>query len=340
MALLKLPHIGKLENNIFIRTDNPLKEIWEHILLLGDFHFLSKRWENQSTETITTVSTSIKQAHEYFIASKSATLLTRPLLIYYCFICLAKAVLYLTENKPHDLHGLGQPEVSESLLDVSVTLKSKGIFPCLAEYLGYKYKSGQQISIEQFVVNVIELIESYERYYNKSGLVITPKVEVFLDGDINIFFESSLFGNKSSEDFRALLERNTNLFDDFQEVENETGIELNIRNPIPKDRLNIDGAALMKKHFSHSVYPDSRYYLNLHDEDIRVPSTLAYLGIMFTLGSIVRYYPKEIDRFLSDKNTSNIWFIQQLCDCAERVFPNLMLNHYYNTNFIFAASSW
>ena len=135
MVKIKLHYIRKLEEYIFIRTDNPMKEIWERILLLGDYHYLSERWKNQTPETITTVSTNIKQAHEYYLASKNATLLTRPLLIYYCFLNLAKAFLYLMENVPHDFHGLGQTEMSESILVVSIEIKNKGVFSSLAEYL-------------------------------------------------------------------------------------------------------------------------------------------------------------------------------------------------------------
>lgn len=337
--LIKLHYIGKLEKYIFIRTDNPLKEIWEQILLLSDYHFLSKNLENPTTDIITTISTCIKQAHEYYLASKSASLITRPLLIYYCFLSLVKAVLYLSDKKPDNLHGLSQPIMANSLLDVSVKIKSKGIFSSLAEFLGYKSKSDARTSLEQFVTNMVELKGAYRRYYGKSESIISPEVEVFMHGDIKIFFKPSVFGNNSREDFKILLEQTTNLFDDFKEVENETCIELNIRNPIPQGHLDSDGVDLMKKHFSYSIYPDYLYYLNLVQQDRRIPSALAYFGSMFILGSVVRYYPNDIDRFLNDQKTSNAWFIHQLCDNAERVFPNLMLNHLFGNSYKFAAST-
>src|SRR5689334_4245055 len=100
MVKLVLPLMGYPQNYTAHYTENPIQEIWNHLLFFADPSFLKNVWEgeNISTKLISFVSTSLKQAHEYFQASQGVSLTTRPLLLYYSMLNLAKAIITIRKD--------------------------------------------------------------------------------------------------------------------------------------------------------------------------------------------------------------------------------------------------
>jgi hypothetical protein len=333
--------IGKLERCRRVRTDDALGEIWKTFLKLTDFRYLEPRWQGHSNEDLTRVVTYLRQAYEYHLASKGTSLLTRPVLAYYSFLNLAKAVLSLvTDNTPSDYHGLCRHHMDNSLLQVSAQTNN-GVFRDLANTLGSPIGSGLRLNIENLVLNTVELRDSYCDYFQKSPLIIEPMVDIYLNGEIYVTFRPSAFLGLDRIRFLDVLSESTDLFNDFDEQKDESRqemLKLKIKVPIPREEFNARGSDLLARHFMFSVFDSRSYYLNLNKRQNQLHPGAAYFGIMFLLSSIARYGPNYIDQFVNLKEKSVSWFFREICESAERAFPNLLLNALEKSSLKFAAS--
>ena len=107
--------------------------------------------------------------------------------------------------------------------------------------------------------------------------------------------------------------------------------------PIDPAEISSQASELLARHFTFSVFESPSYYLNLNKKEKQLHPGAAYFGIMFLLSSISRYEPKYLDQFVNVKETSVNWFFREVCELAERAFPNLLLNRLYNYNLMFAS---
>ena len=341
---MALKHIGKLERYYRIHSENPLEDIWNDILRLTDFHYLAPRWKDHSEAEMITVVTLLRQAYEYYIASKSTSLLTRPVLSYYSFLNLAKALIFLVNDRPpSEFHGLCRHEMTETLLDVSVA-SNNGVFLELGSVYGAALSSGHRFSLEDFVLNCVELRFPYQEYFSKSPSIVSPYVDVYTDGRIVMTFTFGMLQCNTLEEGLATLNERTALIEDFVVVDaqpSDREIVLQSKTKTPHPNLHTTGSVLMDRHCTTSVLESDEYCININSEEKRLPGALAYFGTMFLLSCIVRYAPMHIDAFVNAKQSSVSWFFRELCERAERAFPNLVLNvlkgfpHKYSPSFSF-----
>jgi hypothetical protein len=242
----KHSYLGILEKYQAIRTDRPLYEIWSRLLQLTDINYLSLGWKDRAAEEYLYVSTSITQAHEYYTAGRTVSLKTKPLLMYYSFLNLTKAILYILEDKkPIEFHGLSKPELGKTILDYS-TKVNDGVFLSLAKYLQSNIKVGDILTLEDFILNAIELTYSYADYFRKPSKVIEPEVEVYSDGDIYLIFKGNIL--KSIPNLLDKLRTNTEILSDFDVIEDDQELKL-------KNKISIDSEKM------GNVLISSWYYL-------------------------------------------------------------------------------
>ena len=323
MIDLRIPE--HLESSRKWQTENPLGEVWRQLLLASDYTYLKSNW-SASDDDLVSVTTYLRQAHEYHLASRAVTLMTSPLLIYYSALNLAKAVINVVNDcRSSDYHGLCKPKMEDSLLDVSVETNN-GVFLELARLAGTTICVGRRLRLEDFLQNMLDVQKYYCEYFERPTQYVWPSVEAFLSGRVEVVFTTDLLRGKSVEDFRALLHERTNLYDDFEEVESEDALKLESRENYEGEERRIAMLDLIQRHFEFSVFPQYHYFINLLSEEDRIPPVAAYFGAMYVLSEIVRYKPNHIHRFLRERETSVEWFIQQLCSVSERVLPNLFFN--------------
>jgi hypothetical protein len=223
-------------------------------------------------------------------------------------------------------------------LEVSAKTNN-GIFLTLAECLKQPLNENLRFSLEDFIINIIELKNDYNDYFQKNSYLIAPQVDVLHDGDVKLILPSQLFLDNTKEQFWELITSRTTLLDDFEEVASEEdSIVLKLSQALPHDKIIEKGSEVMREYFSYSVFEDGNYYLNLYPTEKRMHPILGYFGCMFLLSSIVRYSPAHLDKFVHEKNTSVAWFFRKLCERSERVFPNLLLNMLCSDSFKFASS--
>jgi hypothetical protein len=322
MGLSGLKSLQFLEDAIHHSTENPLAEIWDTFLRLTDIGYLTPRWKGRPEPEYLEVATLLAQAHEYHTASNTVTLNTKPLLIYYSFLNLTKAVLFMAMDKrPSDYHGLCKPSAGQGFLDFSIET-NKGVFLSLADFLGEPVPEKRKIPMRHFISNLIELRHAYADYFQAKPSIYAPHVDVFLSGGIGVSFGAD-FVLKERLMETAVYKR---LLEDFDaEPKDDKGVYLKAKSAAgPLD--------IMKKHFSFSVFADRSYYLNFNEPDILMSQAVGYYGMMYVLATIVRYEPGEIHKYLNDRNTSHRWFLQKACATAQRVYPNLLLNILFGKN--------
>lgn len=326
---LKLNALGDFINKRTFYSDNPINAIWSEILRFSDYKYLSSIWENGTADAFTYVTIAIRQANEYYSASKVVSLNTKPLLLYYSFLNLTKAFLYLrNECKPSDYHGLSNLSENIDINECRVTTNN-GVFLELGKLFDYEIPVKQVFSFEDFCSNAVEIFWDYEQYFKRESNFHVPEVNVFYDGDISIELRKY-----DKENMKDLIQNRTSLLDDFSiTLENDEIIKLKNKKDIDEDNLYVDVPLLLEKHFTHSIYADGRHYLNLSNN--AMPQPMVYFGILFILCSIVRYKPEQLSMMLENKETSIKWFMNKLCETIERAYPNLMLNALFGEKLCF-----
>lgn len=339
-----------------IRSEQPIEAIWGELLKLSDIFYLSHIWTYPNIEDTAYeyVSTSITQAHEYFKASKIASLQTRPLLLYYCFLNLTKATLFIKNNKkPSNYHGLCQcdNDFSGNLLEYKVKTNG-GVFIELAQSVGCSIQSKQEFSVQDFCNNSIEINEHFSSYYKIEPMFILPR-SLYIQSTQKNSYIAPLDYYKAGlsihfdKQYAEIIKANTGILKDFKEYEynEDTLYFTNYFSILHETDDSVAAQELIKKYFDTSVFPNKnnnlhlnfaeafsirytndRYYLNINPKNKRVHNTLTYFGLIFILGDIVRYKPDFVYKLLNDKKESNKWFITKVCDTIERVYPNLLLN--------------
>src|SRR5207248_10223211 len=91
MARLSLPHVGSFQEGHRIVTENPLEEVWSRIARLGITRYVRDSLASTVTATAPPpwddwgpyATIRMRQAVEFWQASRSGSLLTRPLALYY-----------------------------------------------------------------------------------------------------------------------------------------------------------------------------------------------------------------------------------------------------------------
>jgi hypothetical protein len=308
----------RLQDYLSYASEDPQNSIWKELLLYTDYKVLKKIWPGHQEDDYINISTSIIQADEYFKASKSCSIKTRPLLLYYCFLNLTRAIAFVkTDKEPNSsYHGLAKPVISSDILKVTAQGKD-GLFKDLSKIFNYSYVNDSIFTFEQFIKNIPELQYELKMYFGieSDSIALTVKSYISKGFEIKIpknIFESNNCFNKFLDDFTKD-EQNENIILTYLSKDNSNEGE----------RVN-EGVKLMKKYFHYSVL-DYQYYFNMNQNPI--PIECAYFGSMFILSSIVRYFPKHISSFSLDiGDASASWFINHYCDIAARVYPNLMLN--------------
>lgn len=115
-------------------TNNSEREIWRYLQLFSKESYVTKLVkEETATDQITSC---IRQAREIYSLSRSTSLLTKPVLLYYGMQRLAKALIFLrnpnvniNDLKNHGLSGRGISDKIKKFLDNRIPKNKLGIFP-------------------------------------------------------------------------------------------------------------------------------------------------------------------------------------------------------------------
>jgi len=77
--------------------------------------------------------------------------------------------------------------------------------------------------------------------------------------------------------------------------------------------------------------------LKRHDKNLLLPEMSVHFLIMYLLGMISRYHPKEWGETAEGEKSGEIYVIQKFLETTTRKFPNLILNKLWNRDFAFVS---
>lgn len=314
--------INSVEKN---HTENPLVEIWKYLRLFESEHysrqFLKEKHHDIADDELdvltATFSSNVKQAHEYYSAASSVSILTSPLLYYYGMMCLVN-VLWVSLNKTDKIkksHGLwSDSDDSDTLLlsNEYVKIHNQGSFPALhACFSDYPIEKNTKICIKDVLSVIPDLKTLYEKTYR--GNSRTFKLIKNFDTLDFYLYDRSIFHDISKG------------YNDFFNQHNITFI------PTFDGEFNsvyLKTSALIDYPLQKDITKDIYFTLpvEVEDELCAIPEASAHFIVMHCLGMLVIYEPEKWLEIMGGKLSSEINLIKWFIDISKRKFPNMILN--------------
>ncbi len=283
-----------------INSNNIYNELWE---LLGMFESKSYVCEkvaynfkgidvNELNVRIDIITSSVRQAREYFKASEKVSILTSPLLVNYGMINLAKALYYLKQpdisKNYFSKHGADvYPSDYSSVVEVKLKIKDFGSFISLGKCYNEK-KLQKEIYLKTLLAQIPEVSQLYEETYNTYSKVLYSQP---------IKYGYKLFSSERDKTniLEYLKKNNEDIFSRgiiMNSINREQGYILSLTQTMAGDLT--DNIIKTSK---------DKTYINIEKKDFRYNQiTISYLTIL-AYSMLVRYYPNNWEKFI-DKNFS------------------------------------
>lgn len=312
-------YIGDLDRYTTIKAENAEKYLWSEFLKYRDISFIKRFWPGQNEEDYRFISSSSYQAYEYFEASKSASIYTRPMLLYYSILNLTKSVLFFcSESKPKDYHGICKFNFTTDFM-LSEGESNNGIFTELSKYLGVTIPNGRKYTLRYFVKNITELSNDYNNEFDDKSMLIPINLNATMGG----FMSASI--SKATGVTKDIIVANSNILDDFDIVSDDASICLKSKREFSYPEIETIGKDMLKQHLVFSIYPNNYDFINLNEpKKQQLPQLVNYFGMLAILSNLVRYKPERVYEITNGAPDTHIWFLNRMCDVAERAFPNLL----------------
>ncbi len=316
------PLVGSFQRGRVIEASDPLSEVWRRIERAGTIDNLRRVIANKgrAPDTAEVASLRLQQAVEFRSSARSASLLTKPLLLYYSSLNLVRAVsLAYTGDAGAPSHGLSFTAGADILSCQAVTLK-KGTFPKFASDIGVEdLAPGACFSLRDILASVPELLDDFPLLACGESSIVRVAVHAFINADTKLRFFAAGF---SEDEFRERWEDLHPWFRDSCEYAESFTLRL-------KERLTKedDVAAFCKQKLLHhlTLRDDPLWYDHVTRPGVQIlHRLLAYLAGLFVLSNVVRYQP-EFLATATRGNTDAGYALDTFLRHAERYVPQLIL---------------
>jgi hypothetical protein len=337
-----------------IWTDTPLEEIWNQLryltsqanvlnLLTGNIASgrktawpLSQQLENQANEIVSC----IRQADEYFQASRAVGLATKPLLLFYGGQVLAKAAILANDSSISladiKYHGLSTRPNTPSLennrsspqtwrLELEYAIVNSGVFFELTRVANDAVPpQGSILYLKELFRIIPDIAVLYNRHYQESShcyyLYDGPTIDN--NGFFRIFFDT-----KNDDEILKVFPEFLSGYESEQ-MHSRSGFKST--NPILKEP---DFGFLTEGTFA------GNYYVRPHSSGIHKSPTVLY-ATMYILSNVVRYKPAFWLDNLSGKNSGTFSLAEAITVLFARRFPKDILEHIWHEKFTFGTPGY
>jgi len=305
-----------------VHSETPVEEIWSRLSYFESEHNARKFLEKfpLSNNVLNDISESLaftmRAAREYYESADRVSLLTRPLIIFYGMTNLSK-VLFMSTHGRKSLskgHGLTtpKPEVFEEL---STEVRKDGTFPQFHSCYSEEKLCGMKFRMKELLSLVPEVKVEYETVYDTKSQAL--KISRIQHGIRIVDTEIEKYGNLAAS--------LPSFFPQIIQVQSfQSTVVIFSSQDIPTIRA-VSGEEYL-------VLP-----LNKHNKNVFLPEMSVHFLIMYLLGMISRYYPKEWGEIIKGEESGEIYIIQKFLETTTRKFPNLILNKLRNRDFIFVS---
>lgn len=335
--MIDLYYTGSFQRGIFFTSEDPLDEAWARVARFGASDYVRAEVipENETLDWELIVSYSvvrIRQASEFWRASRNASLLTALLPLYYSFLNLTRAFLAIdTGIMSSKGHGLSI-DLHDNLLTSRARIK-KGTFKEYLAARGINLSDDFNISLDDCLSRIIELHYDYTTFKRQPSHVIPVVVSgMMTSGNIYLRFEDN---HITVEDFR------NNWSTYFPSLSSscvlEEGCVLKAKEPVgAESREKI--IEFLEKYLEGSLICNDHnrvwYAVRVTNSKFMLPRPAYYFCAMFILGNIVRYQPELLLQVMQPDSQLG-WFLERFIKTSERFYPQLMLMWLYKQNIFF-----
>lgn len=319
-------HFFTFYNTYIYETNDPIEYIWDYFRKISDIPFLNNKWPESSNENRIKISTYIKQAYEYKIASQNVSLLIKPVLTYYSLHNLTKAVLILRGIDVNtNYHGLSKCQPNEILIEGNV-LTNDGVFRGLCKAFGHEYQNGEILTIKNLLANTVEGNIFLIEYFSQQTNFLKINWNGTFDGHIKIDLINWKNLALNYEELESNIKENSKILDEF-----DLKIESDFAFIITKEkyeRIDFDKVAneLSEKYFTQTVFDQSPDWIKLIPDRIKYHPAISYYALLFILSSYSRYHPEWLNKNIRNLDTGYEFMFDKLIIYSERIFPNLCMN--------------
>jgi hypothetical protein len=309
-----------------VHSETPVKEIWSRLGFFENEHnareFLKtknqKLTEKECFDIAKRIAFTMRTAREYYESAGRVSLLTTPLLIFYGMTALSKVLFAITYTKksPSKGHGLETPNqkgFEKDFANLSTRVQKDGSFPQFHSCYSKENFYNIRFTIKELLSMVSEIKVEYETVYKeKSKAIKIQKNEYGLN-----LVDTEL------EKYGDLAKELPNYLPQIKHVQQfGNGLLLWYPENLPKTR------ALSGEEFL--ILP-----LKKGDKKLTLPEMSIHFLILYLLGMVSRYYPKEWGEVIEGKTSGEIYIIRKFLETTVRKIPNLVLNKLWNREFVF-----
>lgn len=340
----------------WVQTNNPERATWRYLQLFSKDSYVAQFVRKKTARD--QIVSCVRQAEEIYSLAKSATLLTKPVLLYYGMQRLAKALIFLrnpnvniNDLKGHGLSGRGISDDIERFLQNRIPKTEKGIYP---EFSKWTAKN-----------NVLLKKTTYERedYHHTDYFVHTCNIPDFVDASnfkvydlmklvpelIDLFhhfqmtnelliFAGTSFRQHPNGKLDSLLtvEKKLDLdslktkfptineYDSFKEEQNRFVITSSAKD------ANLIPSPLVQSETKHTFLISSTGNSN------RITDINVHFILMFFLCHIARYKAPLLHNITEGRRKSEInALIGRFIEVSETKFPKLILDELLGQYFVF-----
>jgi hypothetical protein len=347
-----------------VNCENPIREIW-HILSDDENEYKVRKNLRSYYEEIHATYTDediernasyfsycIKQGKEYFTTAPQVSLLTRPLIIFYGMVSLAKAIVVLNNPKyvlqlkdRHSRsrqHGLGylDNESAHSFIENDeVILFEDGIFPTIFQVFYRDVPFHRKYTLKEIYGWIPELYHPYIMMRNdidfkpifvRSGLV---RRNNGLSAEVKV----SKMGRYTRENLFDVLCHFKNAFT----IVAEDGKKIVLDGLFRRDEGNYQEVKgeierFLSRYIRFDIY--NQEYLLPQSDRYPLNCLIALYMILYLYSRACRYQPQKWGKILLGLETEEKWFIEKTLDLALRKFPNEVINYFSEKQVLFRVA--
>lgn len=329
-----------MTETIDVYSENPEEDIWDRLTLFSYKEnverFIKKTDKDISQPLLDSltpiITSSIAQSKEYFQASKTVTLYTAPLMLYYGFVNLLYGIGHYLERNliKIDNHGLNLErsifwDSSKKIGDINISIssnKSGGFYQFLNLFDNNNISNHiTDYSIKEIFGSIPELKDDYESCYPTEKpfvIPITPIAKREISYDEIKISDTLKLGNR--------------FYDGVYEYKNNYQLP-----QMSKDKYFL----FRKLNFNHIflvTISGNKYLGVVHskgNKDYYFSTLINMLLGLFAIGSLSRYKPYIWNNFINTDSTGEKLLIEKFIKLCRRYIPNLLLNIIYKKNFNF-----
>ncbi|MBL0388978.1 hypothetical protein JJB07_20490 [Tumebacillus sp. ITR2] len=336
-----------MQPQVRIPSEQPYRKLWDTFVYYENEQttsdYLRRQYEAQGVESVPKwvyqatpkFIFSIKQAREYYRAAEACDILTKPLLLYYGMMALAKALI--TSRIPDYpsttsvlKHGLSTRKLKRdgySFADDEVRVQKDGIFQTLHNTLGGpEFQPLQPFRMKELLSVIPELMHAYERLYGSAQVCPLNYQTASEKPHWHVPRAFVASAQKTRDELLEILNRHGEERSRFSygEEPGETGLL----------RIEVDGDPLHHRLLLHDF--SGRPHLRFpHESDLVLPEISVHFMIMFVLGMLCRYETERWGEMILTFSSHDTFLINEFLNVSMRKFPNLILDELNQEQTIF-----